>query len=188
MKHNHCLILSFSSVLLCVTLLGNAQTSFGKAKLLNDGWLFQLKDEADAFKPDLNDSTWRRLDLPHDWSIEGELSPTLASCTGYLPGGIGWYRKKLDIPRELNGKKVFIYFEGVYNRSSVYINGQLLGNRPNGYVSFVYDLTPYLKVGESNVLAVRVDHSQYADSRWYTGSGIYRNVYLITSDDLHFDL
>jgi len=188
MKHNHCLILLFSSVLLWVTLLGNAQTSFGKAKLLNDGWLFQLKDEDDAFKPDFNDSTWRKLDLPHDWSIEGELSPTLASCTGYLPGGIGWYRKKLDIPRELNGKKVFIYFEGVYNRSSVYINGQLLGNRPNGYVSFAYDLTPYLKVGESNVLAVRVDHSRYADSRWYTGSGIYRNVYLITSDNVHFDL
>jgi hypothetical protein len=188
MKHNHYLIVLISGVLLFVTFLGNAQTSFGKAKLLNDGWLFQLKDEADAFKPDFDDSKWRKLDLPHDWSIEGELSPTLASCTGYLPGGIGWYRRKLDIPRELNGKKVFIYFEGVYNRSSVYLNGQLLGNRPNGYVSFAYDLTPYLKIGESNIIAVRVDHSKYADSRWYTGSGIYRNVYLVTSDPVHFDL
>ena len=108
-------------------LIVNGQASFGKAELINDGWLFRLKDEADAYKPDFKDSNWRKLDLPHDWSIEGTLSPTLASCTGYLPGGIAWYRKKLDIPAELNGKKVFIYFEGVYNRSSVYINGQLLG-------------------------------------------------------------
>jgi hypothetical protein len=150
--------------------------------------LFQLKDEADAFKPDYNDNRWRRLDLPHDWSIEGTLSPSLASCTGYLPGGIAWYRKKLDIPADLNGKKVFIYFEGVYTRSSVYINGQLLGTRPNGYVSFAYDMTPYLKFGEANTLSVRVDHSQFADSRWYTGSGIYRNVWLVTSDPVHFDL
>ncbi len=188
MKHNRCLIVLFSSVLLWMSLFVNAQTSFGKAKLINDGWLFQLKDEADAFKTDFNDNSWRRLDLPHDWSIEGALSPTLASCTGFLPGGIAWYRKKLEIPPEFKGKKVFVYFEGVYNRSSVYINGQLLGFRPNGYVSFAYDLTPYLKIGETNILAVRVDHSQYADSRWYTGSGIYRNVWLVTSDPLHFDL
>jgi beta-galactosidase/beta-glucuronidase len=166
----------------------NGQASFGKAELVNDGWLFRLKDEADAYKPDFKDSNWRKLDLPHDWSVEGTLSPTLASCTGYLPGGIAWYRKKLEIPADLNGKKIFIYFEGVYNRSTVYINGQQLGFRPNGYVSFAYDLTPYLKFGESNVLAVRVDHSQSADSRWYTGSGIYRNVWLVTSDPLHFDL
>jgi beta-galactosidase len=165
-----------------------AQTSFGKAMLINDNWLFLLKDDGEAYKPDFNDIRWRKLDLPHDWSIEGTLSPSLASCTGYLPGGIAWYRKKLDIPAELSGKKVFIYFEGVYNRSSVYINGQLLGTRPNGYVSFAYDLTPYLKFGAINVLSVRVDHSQYADSRWYTGSGIYRNVWLITSDPVHFDL
>jgi beta-galactosidase/beta-glucuronidase len=169
-------------------LIVNGQASFGKAELINDGWLFRLKDEADAYKPDFKDNNWRKLDLPHDWSIEGTLSPTLASCTGYLPGGIAWYRKKLDIPAELTGKKIFVYFEGVYNRSTVYINGQLLGFRPNGYVSFAYDLTPYLKPGESNILAVRVDHSQYADSRWYTGSGIYRDVWLITSDPVHFDM
>ena len=187
MKLNNCRIL-FASILLFMSLLSNAQTSFGKAKLINDGWMFQLKDEAGASKPDYNDSRWRKLDLPHDWSIEGVPSPTLASCTGYLPGGIGWYRKKLDIPQEFNGKRVFIYFEGVYNRSSVYLNGQLLGFRPNGYVSFAYDLTSHLKFGETNILAVRVDHSQYADSRWYTGSGIYRNVWLVTADPLHFDL
>jgi len=188
MKQKHFLVVILSNILLCVSLLTSAQTSFGKAKLINDGWLFNLKDETSAFKPDFNDKNWRRLDLPHDWSIEGELSPTLASCTGYLPGGIGWYRKELNIPVELKGKKVFIYFEGIYNRSSVYINGQLLGFRPNGYVSFAYDMTPYLKYGEFNLLAVRVDHSQYADSRWYTGSGIYRNVWLVTSDPMHFDM
>ncbi len=188
MNLNRFLITLFLGILLCMPLIVNGQASFGKAELINDGWLFRLKDEADAYKTDFKDSSWRKLDLPHDWSIEGTLSPTLASCTGYLPGGIAWYRKKLEIPAEFNGKKVFIYFEGVYNRSTVYINGQQLGFRPNGYVSFAYDLTPYLKFGESNVLAVRVDHSQSADSRWYTGSGIYRNVWLVTSDPLHFDL
>jgi len=188
MKHKHYFIILFSSILLCVPLIAKGQASFGKAELINDGWLFRLKDEADAYKPDFKDNAWRKLDLPHDWSIEGTLSPTLASCTGYLPGGIAWYRKKLEIPADLNGKKLFVYFEGVYNRSTVYINGQLLGFRPNGYVSFAYDLTPYIKPGESNVLAVRVDHSQYADSRWYTGSGIYRDVWLVTSDPVHFDM
>ncbi len=188
MKSYRCLILFFSSFLLFVSLALNAQISFGKAELINDGWKFQLKDEADTFKPEFDDKSWRRLDLPHDWSIEGWLSPSLASCTGYLPGGIAWYRKELNIPADYNGRKVFIYFEGVYNRSSVYINGHLLGHRPNGYVSFAYDLTPWLKYGNTNILAVRVDHSQSADSRWYTGSGIYRNVWLVTADPLHFDM
>ena len=188
MKKNFYLILLLSSVLLCITIFINAQTSFGKAESINDGWLFMLRDEPEAYKPDFNDKRWRRLDVPHDWSIEGTLSPSLASCTGYLPGGIAWYRRHLDIPADKKGKKIFIYFEGVYNRSSVYINGELLGHRPNGYVSFCYDITPHLKYGASNVIAVRVDHSKYADSRWYTGSGIYRDVWLVTADPLHFDM
>ena len=188
MRHIRLLFALFSAVLSWIPFPLNAQTSFGKAELINDGWLFHLKDDTDAYKPDYNDNNWRRLDLPHDWSIEGDLSPTLASCTGYLPGGIAWYRKKLDVSPELKGKKVFVYFEGIYNRSSVYINGQLLGLRPNGYVSFAYDLTPYLNFGDTNVLTVRVDHSQSADSRWYTGSGIYRNVWLVISDPIHFNL
>jgi beta-galactosidase len=188
MKANRYLIAIFSGVLLCISLIANAQVSFGKAELINDGWLFQLRDEPEAFKTDFDDKRWRRLDLPHDWSIEAALSPTLASCTGYLPGGTAWYRKTLDIPADLSGKKVFVYIEGIYNRSSVYINGQLLGFRPNGYVSFAYDLTPHLKFGDTNILAVRVDHSLSADSRWYTGSGIYRNVYLISADPIHFDM
>ncbi|MCU0363895.1 MAG: glycoside hydrolase family 2 protein, partial [Bacteroidales bacterium] len=182
-----------SSALLFTALIfssarAGARPGFGKAKLLNDNWQFVLKDIPEAAKPEYVTKGWRNVDLPHDWSIEGTLSPSLASCTGYLPGGIAWYRKTIDMPSGMNGKKFFIYFEGIYNRSSVYINGELLGTRPNGYVSFAYDLTPYLKEGSPNILAVRVDHSQYADSRWYTGSGIYRNVWLLESDPVHFDL
>lgn len=160
-----------------------AQVSFGKAEKFNDDWKFILKDDPSMVKNDFDDSKWRKLDLPHDWSVEGQLSPTLASCTGYLPAGIAWYRKTFEVKDD--AKRHYIYFEGVYNRSEVYLNGQLLGKRPNGYVSFMYDLTPYLKEGE-NVLAVRVDHSRYADSRWYTGSGIYRDVWMIASGDTHF--
>lgn len=184
----YCRIIIIESIAVfafCFSVCG--QVSFGNAVLINDGWRFILKDDSGAFRPDFNDSKWRRLDLPHDWSVEGTLSPGLASCTGYLPGGIGWYRKELNLPKVNPGDKFFIYFEGIYNRSSVWLNGKLLGFRPNGYVSFVYDLTPFIKPGEKNIIAVRVDHSRYADSRWYTGSGIYRNVWLVTSGQVHFD-
>lgn len=160
-----------------------AQLSFGKPEKFNDDWLFILSDEPEMKQENYNDSTWRKLTLPHDWSIEGRLSPSLNSCTGYLPGGIAWYRKHFTVTDSLPVH--YLYFEGVYNRSEVYLNGHLLGKRPNGYVSFYYDITPYLKPGE-NVLSVRVDHSREADSRWYTGSGIYRDVYLIGADKTHF--
>lgn len=160
-----------------------AQVSFGNAAKFNDGWLFSLQDDSAGYKPSFDDSRWRRLHLPHDWSVEAQLSPSLASCTGYLPGGIGWYRKHFTVTDDL--PRHYIYFEGAYNRSEVYLNGHLIGKRPNGYVSFMYDLTPYLKPGD-NVLAVRIDHSRYADSRWYTGSGIYRDVWLVSASDVHF--
>lgn len=175
------------TAILCVMALltvapSTAQVSFGDTEKFNDGWLFLLKDDSAAIQPSYDDSKWRKLDLPHDWSVEGQLSPSLASCTGYLPGGIGWYRKHFSITDR--AARHYIYFEGVYNRSEVYLNGQLLGKRPNGYISFLYDLTPYLKEGD-NVLSVRVDHSRYADSRWYTGSGIYRDVWLVSAPDIH---
>ena len=107
MKLNRYLIILFTGILFCMPLLINGQTSFGKAKLINDSWLFKLIDEPGASEVNFKDNGWRRLDLPHDWSIEGELSPTLASCTGYLPGGIGWYRKKLDIPVDLRERTYF---------------------------------------------------------------------------------
>ena len=162
-----------------------AQVSFGKPEKINDGWRFILQDVKEVRQPDHDDSRWKKIDLPHDWSIKGQLSSTLASCTGYLPGGVGWYRKTIEIPVDKQNEKVYLYFEGVYNRSDVYINGRHLGHRPNGYISFMYDATPYIKHGEENVVAVRVDHSRSADSRWYTGSGIYRDVWVVYAGPVH---
>ncbi|MGQ8335335.1 sugar-binding domain-containing protein [Sunxiuqinia sp. A32] len=162
-----------------------AQPGFGEAILTNKGWRFVLTDVENGQQSGLDDSRWQDIDLPHDWSVKGQLSPTLASATGYLPGGIGWYRKHLQVPADKKGEKIYLYFEGVYNRSEVFINGISLGKRPNGYISFMYDATPYIKQGEENLIAVRVDHSQSADSRWYTGSGIYRDVWVVYANPIH---
>jgi len=162
-----------------------SQISFGDSKKINDNWKFNLQDTPDAQKVTYDDSKWQAVNVPHDWSVKGQLSPTLASCTGFLPGGIGWYRKSINIPQNKTGEKVYLYFEGVYNRSEVFLNGHSLGKRPNGYISFAYDATPYIKYGQENIISVRVDHSQSADSRWYTGSGIYRNVWLVYSNPVH---
>jgi len=174
------LILAVSSV--------NAKPQFGKSQLFNDNWKFTLSDVKDGANPTLDDSKWRDLDLPHDWSVEGIYSPDKASCTGYLPGGTGWYRKTFTVPETEKGSKTYIYFEGVYNHSEVFINGTSIGVRPNGYISFMYDMTPYLKYGKENTIAVRVDHSLERDSRWYSGSGIYRDTYLVQASPVHLDL
>lgn len=175
-------------VILLSTSSLNAKPHFGNAQLFNKDWRFQLSDVQEAENLLYDDSKWRELNLPHDWSVEGTLSPDKASCTGYLPGGIGWYRKSFVVAEEHKNEKVFVYFEGVYNRSEIFINGKSVGKRPNGYISFMYDLTPYLKFGQENVIAVRVDHSQERDSRWYTGSGIYRDTYLVYAPMTHLDL
>jgi beta-galactosidase len=151
----------------------------------NFNWKFNKGDQPGAEKSDFNDSGWRILDLPHDWSIEGPFSKEWASSTAYLPGGIGWYRKTFTVPADQKDRKTFLYFDGVYNNSEVWVNGVYLGKRPNGYISFQYDLSPWLKYGQENTVAVKVDHSKYGDSRWYTGSGIYRNVKLIITSPLH---
>lgn len=161
------------------------QVSFGEPLKINDDWKFILKDDPNFKNVNLNTANWKSVDVPYDWSVQGQLDATLASCTGYLPGGIGWFRKTIDIPEDMKDKKVFLYFEGVYNRSEVFINGKSIGSRPNGYISFNLDATPFVKFGEKNTIAVRIDHSQSADSRWYTGSGIYRNVWLIYSNPIH---
>jgi len=158
---------------------------FGKSVLFNDNWLFELSDNDKYKSINFNDKQWRQLSLPHDWSIEGQLSQNNASCTGYLPAGIAWYRKHFNYRKDKDYPLTYIYFEGIYNRSEVYLNGNLVGNRPNGYVSFLYDMSKFLKEGD-NVLAVRVDHSRMADSRWYTGSGIYRDVYIVKAPRVHF--
>jgi hypothetical protein len=163
----------------------SAQVSFGEPEKVNAEWKFNLGDVAGGSAADFDASRWRTVELPHDWSVEAPLSPSLASATGYLPGGIGWYRKTLDIPADRQGEKVYLYFEGVYNRSEVFVNGVSVGKRPNGYVSFMYDITPHVKYGAGNLVAVRVDHSQSADSRWYTGSGIYRDVWVVYAPQVH---
>ena len=156
----------------------------------NNNWKFSLGDVEGASVFTFDDNDWRQLNLPHDWAIEGEFSKDNPSGTGggALPGGIGWYRKTFVADETYVGKKVFIDFDGVYMNSEVFINGVSLGKRPYGYISFRYDLTPYLKIGEENVIAVKVDNQEQPNSRWYSGCGIYRNVWLTVTNPIHVDL
>lgn len=151
------------------------------------GWKFKTGDPAAAQSLTFNDSQWRPLDLPHDWSIEGPYSETepTGGPGGYLPTGIAWYRKKFRIPPGMHSKKFFIEFDGVYQCSEVWLNGHLLGHRPYGFISFGYDLTPHLRLGEENLIAVRVDNSAQPNCRWYSGSGIYRHVWLVETSPVH---
>ena len=150
-------------------------------------WAFRLGDDTAAARLDYNDADWRKLNLPHDWAVEGEFSRDNPSGTGggALPGGIGWYRKTFIADKVDEGKRYRIDFDGVYMNSTVYINGHELGTRPYGYISFSYDLTPYIKWGEKNVIAVRVDNAEQPNSRWYSGCGIYRNVWLTKLNPVH---
>ncbi len=170
-------------IALCLLLLLQRQTSN-----FDHDWRFHLGDVAGAQAPAFADSGWRTLDLPHDWSIEGEFSEQNPAgvAGGALPGGVGWYRKTFTVSPVDSGKVVFVEFDGVYRNSEVWINGQYLGKRPYGYSSFRYELTPNVRFGAGrNVIAVRVDNSQQPNSRWYSGSGIYRHVRLVTSDPMH---
>jgi len=156
----------------------------------NPDWKFALGDHPEAVNPLFDDSEWRELSLPHDWSIEGMFSEDHPSTPGggALPGGIAWYRKSFSLPGDLTDKLVFIEFDGVYQESEVWINGHSLGGRPNGYISFRLDLSPYLmQDGSPNLIAVRVDNSNQPNSRWYSGSGIYRDVRLLITKQLHVD-
>jgi len=160
-----------------------------QAANFDQGWRFHLGDVPGAQDPAFADSSWRTLDLPHDWSIEGEFSEQNPAGVGggALPGGVGWYRKSFSVPAADSGKVRFIEFDGVYRNSEVWINGAYLGKRPYGYSSFRYELTPHMRYRARNVIAVRVDNSQQPNSRWYSGSGIYRHVRLVTSDPMHVD-
>ncbi|MCP4270529.1 MAG: glycoside hydrolase family 2 protein, partial [Gammaproteobacteria bacterium] len=153
---------------------------------IDSNWQFYLGDEPDAKRPDFQDSRWRSLNLPHDWSIEGEYSKDNPAgiAGGFLPTGTGWYRKHLKWNDNWINKRLMIEFDGVYMNSEVWVNGHSLGQRPYGYISFSYDITDYL-TEENNVIAVRVDNSQSPSGRWYTGSGIYRHVWLTTVKKQH---
>ena len=153
---------------------------------MDPGWRFTLGDPAGAERPAFDDRGWRRVDLPHDWSIQGtprQEAPG-GGGMGYFPGGTGWYRKSFRLPAGAQGRITWLEFDGVYMNSDVWINGTHLGRRPYGYISFAYDVTKHLASGV-NVVAVRVDNSRQPNSRWYTGSGIYRHVWLTLADRLH---
>ena len=189
MKKN--LLLIFLSVIIGMTSCSPSQNDNTRQRTsFNDNWRFSLGDVEGASVFTFDDNDWRQLNLPHDWAIEGEFSKDNPSGTGggALPGGIGWYRKTFVADEAYAGKKVFIDFDGVYMNSEVFINGHSLGKRPYGYISFRYDLTPYLKIGEENVIAVRVDNQEQPNSRWYSGCGIYRNVWLTVTNPIHVDL
>lgn len=154
-------------------------------------WRFLKADAPAVEKNTFDDAAWSTVNVPHDWSIEGPFdakNPT-GGAGGFLPGGIGWYRKHFSLPAEYAQKRVFIEFDGVMANSDVWINGHHLGKRPYGYVSFRYELTGHLNFGDSkpNILAVRADNSQQPASRWYSGAGIYRHVRLIATNPVHID-
>ncbi len=154
--------------------------------LLNKDWKFNLGDAIGADYMGYCDDAWRNIILPHDWSVEHPFDTSNASGTGYLPGGTAWYRKHFALPDDINGKRVRITFDGVYKHSRVYINSNYLGGCANGYSPFTFDISEFVREGE-NVISVRCEHNEVADSRWFTGSGIYRNVYLEITDMCCFE-
>ncbi|MDO6761284.1 glycoside hydrolase family 2 TIM barrel-domain containing protein [Tamlana sp. 2_MG-2023] len=161
-----------------------------REKDFNFDWKFTLvEDTKIPTQLPLDDSTWRDVRLPHDWSVEASFSDTWDGATGYLPGGVGVYQKHFKTTKNPENGKTYILFDGVYNNATFWLNGKLLGENPYGYSPVYFDLSDKLKTdGSNNVITVHVDHSRYVDSRWYTGSGIYRNVKLITTDNLHIPI
>ena len=175
------------SALLMLQITAMAASEPRQVVNMDAGWTFHLGDVDGAEAPSFDDRQWRRLSVPHDWSIEGENlrdNPGGGSI-GFFPTGIGWYRKTFDV-RDFDRNMLYsIQFDGIYMLSTVWLNGHELGTWPYGYSSFSYDLTPYLRA-KGNVLAVKVDNSRHGNSRWYTGSGIYRHVRMVRTARTHF--
>ncbi len=164
-----------------------------RQKILFDfDWKFHRGEITDAQQPGFDDSAWRTIDLPHDWSIEdlpGTGSPFDSAAIwgisgGYLTGGTGWYRKTFELPQNVVNKKLSLHFEGVYMNADVWLNGERLGNHPYGYTAFEYDISRVVKPGAKNILAVQVKN-EGLNSRWYPGSGIYRHVWLKATGPVH---
>ncbi|MGV9183893.1 glycoside hydrolase family 2 TIM barrel-domain containing protein [Arcanobacterium canis] len=150
----------------------------------NDGWKFKLGANDGAQSKSFSDANWRSLDLPHDYSIEQDFTKNGEAESGYLPGGVGWYRKNLPLSDDFAGKRINLNFDGVYMDATVYVNGQKVANHPYGYTPFSVDITDYVEIGATNVIAVKVNH-ETPSSRWYSGSGIYRNVDLVVTNPVH---
>ena len=177
-------------IILSVCCLSISGKEIHDVQSFNQNWKFTLADSTlNASTTIFNDVSWRNLNLPHDWSIESDFGKDFPASPGggALPGGIGWYRKSFIVDKTNKDKKVYIDFDGVYRNSEVWINGTSVGKRPYGYISFRYDLTPFIKFGEKNVIAVKADNSKQPNSRWYSGSGIFRNVWLTILSTVHVD-
>lgn len=166
------------------TVFINSYDGAVRSQDFNSNWKFFLGEAGNAQDANFDDSKWRSVNLPHDYSIEQEYSTNMEAESGYLPGGTGWYRKNFTVPVEAADKQVRIDFDGVYMNATVYINGKQVGTHPYGYSPFSFDLTPYLNYGGDNVIAVKVDHKT-PSSRWYSGSGIYRDVKLTMTPMVH---
>ena len=176
------------SCFVVISLLGfyGLECKASERHLWDEGWRIPLHQDDKPQQSAFDDSAWRLLDLPHDWAIEGDFyaqNPSGANG-GALPGGKGWYRKHLILHDNDAASRYVLHFDGAYMNTSVFVNGTLVGTRPYGFISFSYDLTPYLDKQGDNVIAVKVDNSLQPNSRWYTGCGIYRHVYLSKSTDI----
>jgi len=173
------------SILFIILIVSTIQSQTRIKETFDFDWRFHLGDDVQAMKTDFlpQDWEWEETQLPHDWSIKLSFDQEVGREAGFLPGGIGIYRKEFMIPSSYKGKSISIVFDGVYHQASIYMNGQQIGYHRYGYTSFSYDLTPYLNYGSENVIFVRVDRSE--KSRWYTGSGIYRHTWLEVTEPIH---
>ena len=167
--------------------LEKQETNVREKIKIDQDWKFHHGQIENAFQPEFDDEGWRKLDLPHDWTVEMPLDSTHPSGTagGFVKGGIGWYRKLLPIPESYSNKKLYLQFDGIYENSTVWINGEKIGNRNYGYATHFYDVTNNLNAGENNLLAIQVDASRQPADRWFSGAGIYRHVWLHVTDPLH---
>ncbi|GGZ38119.1 beta-galactosidase [Echinicola pacifica] len=189
---NHTYINQFpkliKGVLLLVFLLAGRVSSYGQERIsINDDWKFMLGDHPEALEEGFSPVHWRTLDVPHDWSIEGDYDKDapMGGRAGYLPAGIGWYWKQIPVTKAMIGKQVAIGFDGVFMNSTVWVNGKKLGNRPYGWISFSYDISPLVKPDSTLTVLVKVDNTPQPAARWYTGSGIYANTWLFLTEDIH---
>ncbi|WP_271784022.1 glycoside hydrolase family 2 TIM barrel-domain containing protein [Aquimarina algiphila] len=180
-------MLSYCSVIWLFIGCQDTQFTIAKTIKINDNWKFVQEDIPKAKEIDFDDSRWETVDLPHDWSISKPFSQENPSFSrgAWLPAGISYYRKNIDLSEIGENQKVFIHFEGAYRNAEVWINNHYLGKRPSGYAAFEYELTPFISSENENIITVKLDNSEQPGSRWYSGNGIYRDVYLITKNDIY---
>ena len=181
----------FLLYLVCLLWAGTAFAAERLHQTFDFDWKFTLSSPAGAEAPDFDDTAWSDVQLPHDWSMTlPYLSPAEGGkgSMGFMQGGVGWYRKSFTVPAAWKGRRISLEFDGVYHRATVYVNGREAGFHPYGYTAFAYDITDFLEPGKDNIVAVKVDHSDCPTSRWYSGSGIYRHVWLNVTDPVHVAL